>query len=125
VTPLLASILWRLARRLQNSTSSCIHDPSLPPPKEIGYNPFGWPGFIFLPILHIAFAYHRGTYNPFKARHDFTKTNKTSTNPRPFEVPPAVATTTPKNNIAKAIKIERKTQSRPLYLKPTSLRGPL
>jgi hypothetical protein len=74
--------------------------------------------------LLIGYAYPRRTYNPFKARHDFTKSNKASTNPCPFELPLAVATTTPKNNIAKAIKIARKTQSRPQYLKLTSLRGP-
>ena len=65
-----------------------------------------------------------GTYNPFKAHHDFTKFNTASSDPRPFKVPPAVATTTPTNNIPKAIRIARNTPSRPTYRKPTALRGP-
>jgi hypothetical protein len=44
---------------------------------------FGWINLVLLGILLIRYAYHKGTYNPFKALwRDITKTNKASSKPR-------------------------------------------
>jgi len=44
---------------------------------------FGWINLAFLIILLVGYAYHKGTYNPFKALwDDLTKSNKASSNLR-------------------------------------------
>ncbi|MDZ4342473.1 MAG: hypothetical protein U1E51_08595 [Candidatus Binatia bacterium] len=43
---------------------------------------FGWINFVLLVIVLIGYAYHKGTYNPFKALwDDITKSNKASSKP--------------------------------------------
>ena len=43
----------------------------------------GWIFLVGLIIVLVGYAYHKGTYNPFKALwDDITKPNKASSNPR-------------------------------------------
>ena len=44
---------------------------------------FGWINLTFLVIVLVGYAYHKGTYNPFKALwNDLRKSNKASRNLR-------------------------------------------
>ena len=44
---------------------------------------FGWINLVLLVIVLVGYAYHKGTYNPFKALwDDITKSNKASSKPR-------------------------------------------
>ncbi len=59
------------ARRLQILEFECFMDA------------FGGINLVLLVIVLIGYAYHKGTYNPFKALwDDITKTNKASSKPR-------------------------------------------
>ena len=77
---------------------------------------FGWINLVLLVIMLIGYAYHKGTYNPFKALwDDITKSKQgfkqaaLSQSPNSFLIPPKNEITRPKIATAASKPVSRLT----------------